>query len=236
VLLARLADETADDRERVRLLGRLTRLLAGSARVTGATGVLSGRWLVDLVGDVAPHLPVRNHDTLRSHHAGLTGDELAEALVRAAARTTGAVGAAGGALAALQAAAPPALLAAPVQVAAETLAVVAVELKLVAELHVVYGRAPLASRSQVAAAYVTSWISRRAVVHGTALPSMSTLLGGAARRRLRSRLARRAGRNLGTLAPLLLGAVAGAELNRRETRALGAALVADLTGRSGPAR
>mgnify|MGYP003297556745 CR=1 FL=1 len=31
------------------------------------------------------------------------------------------------------------------QIAAETLAVVAVELKLVAELHVVYGRAPLGS-------------------------------------------------------------------------------------------
>jgi hypothetical protein len=39
---------------------------------------------------------------------------------------------------------------------------------------------------------------------------------------------RRLRRNLTSLAPFLAGAVAGAELNRRETRALGAALQRDL--------
>ena len=63
--------------------------------------------------------------------------------MRNAARTTAAIGAAAGALSAVELAAPPTLLAAPVQVAAGTLAVVAVELKLLAELHVTYGRAPV---------------------------------------------------------------------------------------------
>lgn len=230
-LLARLSDDDVDQRERGRLLVRLARRLAAGARAAGVSGVLSGRWLVDLVSDAAPHVPVRDLPTLRSHYGGLSGDELTDALIRTASRTTAGIGAAGGALAALELAAPPALLASPVQVAAETLAVVVVELKLVAELHVVHGRAPLASRGQVAAAYLGSWVTRRAVASDASLPAPGVLVGAGGRRQLRGRLARRAGRNLGTLAPLLVGAVAGAELNRRETRSLGEALVADLTGR-----
>ena len=40
--------------------------------------------LVDLVTDVGPHLPVRDLLTLLEHHGGLSGEELAEALVRRA--------------------------------------------------------------------------------------------------------------------------------------------------------
>jgi hypothetical protein len=47
-------------------------------------------------------------------------------------------------------------------------------------------------------------------------------------RLVRRRLATRMGRNLSTLAPLFVGAVAGAEVNRRATRALGEAVVRDL--------
>ena len=64
---------------------------------------------------------------------------MAEAVIRSASRTSAALGAAAGALAAAELAAPPALLATPVQLAAETLAVVAVELRMVGELHEVYG-------------------------------------------------------------------------------------------------
>jgi hypothetical protein len=230
-VLGRLCDTEVDDAERRRLLGRLTRLLGRTARAAGARAVVTGGWLTDTVAELAPHLPVRDLATLRTHHDGQTGDVLAEALIRSACRATAGVGAAGGALAALQHAAPPTLLAAPVQVAAETLAVVAVELKLVAELHVVYGRAPEGTRPQVAAAHLSSWVAKKALDRGAALPSMGALLGTAARRQLRSRLLRRAGRNVGTLAPLFAGAVAGAELNRRETRALGDKLRAELSGR-----
>ena len=63
------------------------------------------------------------------------------------------------------------------------------------------------------------------------------MLGGAARREIRQRLMRRAGRNVTTFAPFLTGAVAGAELNRRETRRLGEEMLADLVAadpRPGP--
>jgi hypothetical protein len=230
-LVARLSDDGLDRRERGRLLFRLGGALASGARLAGARAAVSGRWLADAVTDVAPHVPVRDLLTLRQHHGGLSGDELADALITAAARTTAAIGAAGGALASAEMAAPPALLATPVQLAAETLAVVAVELKLVAELHVVYGRAPVGTRGQVATAYLVSWITKRGIDLSAGPPSLASVLGTAARAQLRSRVLRRLGRNVSTLAPFLAGAVAGAELNRRETRSLGEKLSRDL-GRS----
>lgn len=227
-LVGQLSAGGLDRAERGRLLARLTALLAGGAREAGARAALTGRWLADVVADLAPSVPVRDLASLRAAHGGLSGDALAEALVRTASVATAGVGAAGGALAALQHAAPPTLLAAPLQLAAETVAVVAVELKLVAELHVVYGRAPVAPPADVAAAYLAAWAAKRGIDPAAGLPGLQVLLGAAARQQLRRRVARRLGRNLSTLAPLLAGAVAGAELNRRETRSLGEALVAQL--------
>ncbi|MEO6205995.1 MAG: hypothetical protein ABIO67_11530 [Mycobacteriales bacterium] len=229
-LLGQLAGPDLSPRERGRLLVRLTGLLVTAARSAGGRAAFGGSWLVDTVAAYAPHVPVRDLLTLREHHSGLSGDALAEALVASACRVSAGIGAAGGALATAETAAPPTLLLAPVQLAAETVAVVAVELKLVAELHVVYGRAPLGTRGQVATAYLMSWAGRRAVdaVDGA---SMAAALGAAARLQLRKRVLRRLGRNVSTLAPFLAGAVAGAELNRRDTRALGDLLVKDLRRR-----
>lgn len=227
-LVARLSDVDLDRRERGRLLFRLAGLLGSGARAAGARAAVSGRWLSEAVAEVTPHLPVRDLLTLRQHHHGLSGDDLADAIVATASRTTAAIGAAGGALASAEMAAPPALLAAPVQLAAETLAVVAVELKLVAELHVVYGRSPVGSRGQVATAYLMSWASKKGIDVSAGAPSLASVLGTAARAQLRSRVLRRLGRNVSTLAPFLAGAVAGAELNRRETRSLGDKLRSDL--------
>ncbi len=227
-LVGRLSERDLDASERGRLLARLTGLLAGGVRAAGARAVVSGRWLADLLDSVAPHVPVRDLLTLRCHHGGLSGDELAAALIRSATLATAGIGAAGGALAAVQHAAPPTLLAAPVQLTAETLAVVAIELKLVAELHIVYGRAPIGPPGQVAGAYIGAWAAKGGVDHPSGIPAIGVVLGAAARQQLRRRLARRLGRNATTMAPFFVGAVAGAELNRRETRSLGEALVAEL--------
>jgi hypothetical protein len=230
-LVGRLSADDLERGERGRLLGRLTRALASGVRSAGAGAALSGRYLVDVVSDVAPHIPVRDLATLSAHHEGRTGDALAAELVSSAARTTAAIGAAGGALAAVEMAAPPSLLAAPVQLVAETVAVVAVELKLVAELHVVYGRPALGGGAQQAAAYLTAWATKRGVDITAGAGALPAILGTAARQQLRARLIRRLGRNVTTLAPFLAGAVAGAELNRRETRKLGDQLVEDLRTR-----
>lgn len=219
-----------DTGARAGLLARLTAVLARTLGSAGIGALATGRALADAVLEVAPTLPVRSAAVLRAQHPSLSDDELAATLVNAASKATAAVGAAGGALAAVEYAAPPTLLGAPVQLAAETLAVVAVELKLVAELHEVYGQQASGTPAERAMAYAGAWTARRGI-DPLAPGGLSGVLGSAARRQLRSRLLRRAGRNASTLAPFLAGAVAGAELNRRDTRSLGENLLADLRRR-----
>jgi hypothetical protein len=235
-LVARVAGRSADEddgptrRERARDLGRLTAALAVSARTAGRASVLGGGWLADLVLEVAPRIPFRDGATLRAQHPGLSDDDLAQVIISGAAKTSAGVGAAGGALAAVEFAAPPTLLTAPVQLVAETLLVATVEIKLIAELHEVYGvpaTGPLRGR---AVAYVVAWSERRGI--DPLSPSLLTFsLGASAKRALRNRLIRRAGRNLTTLGPLMSGAVAGSLVNHRETRRLGEEVRDDLRRR-----
>jgi hypothetical protein len=229
-VVVRLIDGTPlDGPARAGLLRRLSIALALSARRAGALAVGSGRWLTDTVVEFAPHIPIRDAAALREHHPGLFGDDLAQALIDAAALGTAAVGAAGGVVSSLEFTTPPLLLTSPVQVAAETLAVVAIELKLVAELHEVYGRAVVGTTPVRTAAYLGAWTRRRGldpVGGGAGLPGILT---GAARRTLRGRLMRRAGENTVTVLPLM-GIVGGASLNSRETKKLGQKIANDLGG------
>jgi hypothetical protein len=227
-LVGRLSGEEEMDREtRGRLLGRLVRLLTVSARRAGTGGLASGRWLADIVTEVAPHVPVRDLETLRRHHHGLQGEQLADSLVRAASLSTAGVGAAGGALAAVEFAAPPLLLTVPAQLVAETVVVAAVEVKLIAELHEVYGIQVQGTGTQRALVFLQSWVKRRGV--DPLKPGSATLaLGFAARQALRRRLLRTLGRHLSTLGPFLTGAVAGGALNRTATRRLAGEIRADL--------
>ncbi|WP_225918560.1 hypothetical protein, partial [Actinocatenispora comari] len=233
-LAATIADLTADDlpsAERRRLLGRL----AGQAGRTGwrllarPRGAL--RWIGATVLEVAPHVPVRDLATLQRHYPGPDGEALAERLVRNASRVTAAIGATGGGLSAVEWTAPPTLLTAPVLLSAETVAVVAVELKLIGELHEVY-RIPVPRGPSRAVALVGSWAGRRGITLAKAGRGLGASLGLAARRELADRLLRRFGRNLTTLGPLLTGAAVGAELNRRATRAVGTAVRRDLARRA----
>jgi hypothetical protein len=212
---------------RVRQIGQLTTALAGSAKTAGVRAVTGGRWLTDLVEQIAPHVSIRDLPTLEKAY-GCRGDALAEAVVKSASHSTAAIGAAAGALAAAELAAPPALLGAPVQLAAETLTVVAIELRMLGELHEVYGLSLTGSSKDRATALLTTWVRRRALEAGAG----SLLLGAAARRELRKRVMKRLGGSVTTLAPFLAGAVAGAEVNRRETRKLGESVSKDLRGRA----
>jgi hypothetical protein len=111
---------------------------------------------------------------------------------------------------------------------AETVAVVAVELKLIAELHEVYGRPVPGIGAHRAAALVQSWAQQRGVNPLAGGWGLAAVLGTAARKELRERLARRLGRSLGTLGPLLTGAAVASYLNRRATLSLAAEVRRDL--------
>src|SRR5690349_17623388 len=120
-LVGRLAQDGLDRVQRSRLLVSLAAALGTGAKAAGSRAVVSGRWLTDVLSEqVAPHLPVRDLLTLRAHHGNLSGDELAADLVKTASLATAGVGAAAGAVTAVELAAPPMLLTAPVLLAAET--------------------------------------------------------------------------------------------------------------------
>jgi hypothetical protein len=214
---------------RAELLHRLGVALGASARRAGAAAVASGRWMIELLEEFSPYMPVRDLATLRAQYDGLAGDELAERLIEVAARATGAIGAAGGLAASIEFSAPPFLLAAPVPVVAETIAVVCLEVKLVAELHEVYGMAVVGTPTVRAAAYLGSWTRRRGIDAAAGRPAMVAMFTGTARRELRRRVIRRGAKNTVTLLPFVAGATAGASLNSRETRALGERVAKDLS-------
>ncbi|MBU2662357.1 hypothetical protein KOI35_02425 [Actinoplanes bogorensis] len=186
------------------------------------------RWMADVVAEVAPHVPVRDIETLRRHFPGLNDDDLAERLVRNAARSTAGIGAAGGGVASIEWIAPPTLLSAPILLGAETVAVVAIELKLVGELHEIYGQPIQGSLGQRAAGLIQAWSQQRGVNPLVPGVGVATVLGTAARRELQNSLLKRFGRSLTTLGPMLTGAAVAGYLNRRATRNLGEHISKDL--------
>jgi hypothetical protein len=222
---------TADDIEpagRRKLLGRLVTDIGRRGFGQMFRPRTAVRWMADVVGDIAPHVPVRDRETLLKHFPGVDDDELAERLIRNAARTTAGIGAAGGSVASLEWVATPTLLSAPVLLAAETIGVVAVEMKLIGELHEVYGRPVTGTAGHRAIALIQAWSGQRGVNPLIPGVGVATVLGTAARKELQGMLLRRFGRNLTTMGPLLTGAAVAGFLNRRATRSLGERIRDDL--------
>jgi hypothetical protein len=182
---------------------------------------LSRGWLTAQVIAMVPRLRVRDQAALRTQFPGLDTDEIADALIERAARASATVGGAVGAWAAL-----PALPAFPAEVVTETLALVGIEVKLVAELHEIYGLPATGNRVERMTAYLASWAQRRGMF--IAPGGVILTAGSPLARQLQRRLAGRLSRSAFSLGPLFTGAVAGALLNRRETRRLGHDIRADL--------
>jgi hypothetical protein len=174
---------------------------------------------------MAPRLRVRDQAALQAQFPDRSAEDIADALVDGAAHAAAAAGGAAGAWAAL-----PVLPAFPVEIAAETLVLVGIEIKLIAELHEAYGSPAAGNRAERMSAYVAAWAHRRGV---SMIPGGVIFAAGSPLTRLlRRRLAARAGRSVFSLGPLLTGAVAGAYLNSRETRRLGQDIRRDLRRRA----
>ncbi len=182
------------------------------------------RWLAHEVIVLAPRLPVRDQERLRAQFPGKSPDDVADALIEGAARASAAVGATIGVWSVL-----PIAPAFPAEIVTETLTLVGIEIKLIAELHEVYGMRPPGDRASRMTSYVGAWANRRGVALG---PGGVVVAAGPLARRLQRRLAGRAGRSAVSLGPLLTGAAVGAILNRRETRRLGHEIRDDLRKQS----
>jgi hypothetical protein len=225
--------DTLENRRRVgRALGGIKRSAAWTAGRGGRVALHSvgaaGRsfasivnWLTGQVMDMGPRLKVRDQAALRAQFPNQTDDGIAGLLIERAARASAAVGGATGVWGAL-----PVLPAFPAEVAAETLALTGIEIKLVAELHEAYGMPATGTATERGRAYIAAWAHRRGVY---AVPGGLLLIGGSPLARLvRRRLAGRVRRSAFALAPLLTGALAGAMINSRETKKLGNEIREDL--------
>ncbi|WP_031013857.1 hypothetical protein [Streptomyces sp. NRRL F-5727] len=185
-------------------------------------------YLADRLIDLAPRVPVRDLATLRKQFPGLGPEELADKLVFGAANASSTVGAGIGAAAMLPV--PPAM---PAELAAEITGVAAIELKLIAELHEVYGLRPPGTLPQRSAAYLTSWAEERGI-DPTKPTTINAALGGQLKRELRQQIMKRMVRNLPNLTPFMVGAAVGAVMNRRDTKKLAGHIRKDLRARQVP--
>lgn len=212
--------------------GRLASLAAAvgrSARKGGERARAGVYAVADRIVANAPRIPVRDLAALRKQFPGLGPEEIADKLVAGAANGTSTVGAGVGAAAMLPA--PPAM---PTELAAEIIGVASIEIKLIAELHEVYGvRAPGTGR-QRAIAYLESWAEERGIDAAAVPASVNAALGVHAKRELRQQVLKRSFRNLPNLAPFMIGATVGAAMNRRDTKKLARKIRKDLRARQVP--
>ncbi|MEV7084379.1 hypothetical protein AB0O07_00495 [Streptomyces sp. NPDC093085] len=192
----------------------------------GAKAALS--YVADRIIDIAPRIPVRDLATLRAQFPGLGPEELADKLVAGAANSSSTVGAGVGAAAMMPV--PPAM---PAELAAEITAVAAIELKLIAELHEVYGQRPPGSLRARSTAYLTSWTQERGV-DITKPSTYNGALNGPMKRELRHQITKRMVRTLPNLVPFMVGAAVGALMNRRDTKKVAEHVRNDLRRRQVP--
>ncbi|MER6028195.1 hypothetical protein [Streptomyces sp. NPDC001851] len=210
-------------RRRAAVMGDKARELAREGARRGGSRARAGlAYLADRIIEIAPRIPVRDLATLRRQFPELGPEGLADKLVAGAAAGTSAIGAGIGAAAMLPV--PPAM---PTELAAEITGVAAIELKLIAELHEVYGVRPPGNLRTRSTAYLSSWSEERGI--DVAKPSTyDAALGGRMKRELRQQIMKRMVRDLPHLMPFMVGAAVGAVLNRRDTRRLATRVRADL--------
>ncbi|MFJ3641212.1 hypothetical protein ACIPRD_15825 [Streptomyces sp. NPDC090108] len=209
-------------REAAVIGGKARHLAREGARRAGSRARAGLGHLADRIIEIAPRVPVRDLATLRRQFPGLGPEQLADKLVAGAAAGTSAVGAGIGAAAMLPV--PPAM---PTELAAEITGVAAIELKLIAELHEVYGVRPPGNLATRSAAYLSSWSGERGI--DVMKPStIDVALGGRMKRELRQQIMKRLVRDLPNLIPFMVGAAVGAVMNRRDTKRLASLVRKDL--------
>ncbi|MFJ1866267.1 hypothetical protein ACIOD1_16695 [Streptomyces sp. NPDC088097] len=207
---------------------RRMRAVRNGVRKGGERAKAAALYIADRIIENAPRVPVRDLATLRAQFPGLGPDQLADKLINGAAHAASAVGAGIGAAAMLPV--PPAM---PAELAAEITSVAAIELKLVAELHEVYGQRPPGALKDRSFAYLTAWTEERGI-DLTKPTTLNAALGGQMKRELRQQVTKRMFRSLPNLMPFMVGAAVGAVMNNRDTRKVAEKVRGDLRSRAVP--
>ncbi|MFD0379098.1 hypothetical protein [Streptomyces sp. NPDC127112] len=218
----------ADEESRGRPGTRRMQAVKNGVRKGGESARNAALYIADRVIENAPRVPVRDLATLRAQFPGLGPDQLADKLIAGAASATSTVGAGIGAAAMMPV--PPAMMA---EMAVEITGVAAIELKLVAELHEVYGQRPPGTMKDRSLAYLTAWTEERGI-DLTKPTTVNAALGGQMKRELRQQIMKRMFRNVPNLMPFMVGAAVGAVMNHRDTRKVAEKVRTDLRRRAVP--
>jgi hypothetical protein len=206
----------------------VSRGVFGTARAGGRIARVGIGTVAERLVETAPRIPVRDLAALRAHFPGLGPEDIADRLIAAAVKGTMTVGAGVGAAAALPT--PPAM---PAELATETLGVAAIEYKLIAELHEVYGLRVPGSARERALAYLWAWSQQRGI-DALKLSTVNVAIGTSMKKEMRQRVLLRTLRHAPALTPFLVGATVGALMNRRDTRKLAARVRRDLRAAQRP--
>jgi hypothetical protein len=207
---------------------RLARGVAAGARRSGRAARTGIGSVTERLIRTAPRIPVRDLATLRRQFPGIGPEGIADRLITAAVKGTMTVGAGVGTAAMMPT--PPAI---PAELAAETLGVAAIEFKLIAELHEVYGAPATGTARERATAYLWAWTEQRGI-DVLKLSTLNVALGTTMKREMRQRLVRRTLRHAPVLTPFMVGAAVGALMNRRDTRRLAERVRRDLRAKQRP--
>jgi hypothetical protein len=208
-----------------------------AAGTAGEAGERTSRWapqmvsvarMRDIARSIAPRLPIRDRPTLARHLHTDDSERMADLLVRNASGATAVAGTVGGVFV-LPARSGPALIAAiPIRVAAETLVVAMIELKLIGELHEVYGLPLAGTPAQRGTTALKLWASHRGLHITDAGGLVATLSQMARTPTTRRAAAAMSGKAMGRKGLRLGAGVAGAVDNRRSTVMLGDRVRAEL--------
>jgi hypothetical protein len=198
-------DQTAPSSSTARGPSRTDRAMVSAARLRA------------VARDIAPRLPIRDRPTLERHLKTHDPELIADLLTRNASGATAVAGSVGGFLV-LPSTTGPALLAAiPLRVAAETLVVGMIELKLIGELHEAYGQPLAGSATHRGTTALRLWASYRGFDLGDSGGLVGTVSQLARRPTTRRAAATMTGKALGRKGIRLGAGVAGAVENRRAT-------------------
>jgi len=205
--------------------------LDGSDDGTASVSMISAARLRDAARSIAPRLPIRDRPTLERHLHVSDTEPMADVLVRNAASATAVAGSVGGVLVITSKTGPLMLAAIPLRVAAETLVVAMIELKLIGELHEVYGKPLAGTTVQRGTTALRLWASHRGFEIEDAGGIVGTLSQMARRPTTRRAAAAVTGKALGRKGIRIGAGIAGAVENRKTTYTLSEQVRAELRRR-----
>lgn len=187
----------------------------------------SGAFVSSTLLETISQMKVRTGEELTQKYPDLSPRETAEVLIREAARTTLLLGGAAGAVSSAGALAPPLWVTLPLGPLAATLTTSLVELRLVREIHAIYG-IPLDSSPQGMRKLFSSWASGKSSERPENLTEWKDTTQDAFTRLVQRQVLTRLARSVSSLAPMFIGAALGGALAHSGTQRLGENLLTSL--------